>query len=309
MLSCAFCTSFYSSSRFQFAARVIALEEGKVECLIAVSWFSTNRILMFDLPEKPHKKLTTAQQAAWGKMRALLENSTEADRQYDGMPGAEAGRVISTDLARMLDSRYAKNPGPCKLRDIEPGWDLAWRYSQDRFERELRTLGKRRRVRFMAGGWAAGKTHAVENQPSNKPDLTWDGTLKDIDWAAAVIDLAVVEGWEVEIAYIYRNLELALYGAVERRKKEGRSVPLHKLAANHREVQQAVMNLNLLYSGHPKISFLFLHNLGKRGVLSDPLNIEIKELELNGALHYLQRHEEYYAKAAKHLEQAHQARA
>lgn len=179
-------------------------------------------------------------------------------------------------------------------------------HSQDRFERELRARKKRRRVRFMAGGWAAGKTHAVENQPSNKPDLTWDGTLKDIDWAVAMIDLAFQEGWEVEIAYIYRNLELALYGAVERRKKEGRAVPLEQLAANHREVQQSVLNLSLLYSGHPKISFLFLHNLGKKGVLSDPLKIEIKELELNGALHYLQRHEEYYAKAAKHLEQDHQ---
>jgi hypothetical protein len=261
---------------------------------------------MLVLPDLPHEKLTGEQRMAFEAMRTLLENSLEADRTYDGLTDTEGGRVISTDLARMLDSRYAKNPGPGNLRDIVPGWDLAWRYSQDRFERELRARKKRRRVRFMAGGWAAGKTHAVENQPSNKPDLTWDGTLKEIDWAVAMIDLAFQEGWEVEIAYIYRNLELALYGAVERRKKEGRAVPLEQLAANHREVQQAVLNLNLLYSGHPKISFLFLHNLGKQGVLSDPLKIEIKELELNGALHYLQRHEEYYAKAAEHLDQAHQ---
>jgi hypothetical protein len=270
--------------------------------LIAVPWAATIHTLLLDLPNKPHKKLSTEQLAAWKKMRALLENPSELDRQYDGLYDAEGGRVISTDLARMLDSRYAKNPAPGKLRDIEPGWDLAWRYAQDRFERELSAREKRRRVRFMAGGWAAGKTHAVENQPSNKPDLTWDGTLKEIDWAAAMIDLAMKNEWEVEIAYIYRNLELAFYGALERRKKEGRAVPLDQLAANHREVQQAVLSLNLLYSGNPKISFLFLHNLGKKGVLSDPLKIEIKELEVNGALHYLLRHEEYYAKVAKHLE-------
>lgn len=134
---------------------------------------------MLVLPEAPQKKLSAEQQAAWGKMRDLLGNLPEADRRYDDIPDAEGGRVISTDLARMLDSRYAKDPGPGKLRDIIPGWDLAWRYAQDRFERELRGRSKRRRVRFMAGGWAAGKTHAVENQPSNKPDLTWDGTLKD----------------------------------------------------------------------------------------------------------------------------------
>jgi hypothetical protein len=257
---------------------------------------------MLDLPKQPHKILSAEQHAAWKQMSALLGNRLEADRTYDNLPDAEGGRVISTDLARMLDRRYAAKPAPGKLRDIDPGWELAWRYAQDRFERELRAREKRRRVRMMAGGWAAGKTHAVENQPSNKPDLTWDGTLKDIDWAAAMIDLAVKEGWEVEIAYIYRNLELALYGAIERREKEGRAVPLGELAANHREVQQAMLNLNLLYSGSPRISFLFLHNLGKKGALSDPLKIDIKDLEVNGALHYLQRHEEYYAKVAKHLE-------
>jgi Zeta toxin len=141
---------------------------------------------------------------------------------------------------------------------------------------------------------------------SKKPDLTWDGTLKDTEWAAAMIDLAVKHEWEVEIAYIYRNLELALYGAVERRKKEGRAVPLDQLPATHRTAQQAVLNLSLLYSGRSKISFLFLHNLGKKGAFSDPLKIEIKELEVNGALHYLRRHEDYYSQAASHLEQDHQ---
>lgn len=256
---------------------------------------------MLDLPSKPHTKLNSAQHAAWEKMRALLEDPVEADRRYDFLSDSERGRVISTDIARMLDRGYAKDPLSGKLRDIVPSWDLAWRYAQDRFERELLARGKRKRVRFMAGGWAAGKTHAVKNLPSDKPDLTWDGTLGDIEWAAAMIDLAQREDWEVEIAYIYRNLELALYGAVERREKEGRAIPLEKLAANHREVQQAVLNLSLLYSGGPKISFLFLHNLGKKGALSDPLNIEIKELEVNGALHYLRRHEHYYAKAARHL--------
>lgn len=257
---------------------------------------------MLGLPKAPHKKLTPEQEKAFETMRTLLQDIAEADRRYDELEQSHAGRIISTDIARYLDARYSKEPKKDHERDIEPSWDLAWRYSQDRFERELRNRGKRRRVRFMAGGWAAGKTHAVENQPSNKPDLTWDGTLKDIEWSAAMIDLAVAQGWEVEIAYIYRNLELALYGAVERRNKEGRGVPLDQLAANHREVQQAVLNLNLLFSGARKISFLFLHNLGKRGVLSDPLKIEIKELEVNGALHYLQRHEDYYAKAAKHLD-------
>lgn len=256
---------------------------------------------MLEIPTEPHQELSPTQFDAWKKMRDLLLDSTEADRRYNGIPESEKGKVISTDLARMLDEVYAKDPSPGKLRDIVPGWDLAWRYAQDRFERELSSRGKRTRVRFMAGGWAAGKTHAVDNLPVDKPDLTWDGTLGDIEWAANMVEQAIKNDWEVEVAYIYRNLELALYGALERREKEGREVPLAKLAANHRKVQQSVLSLSLLYSGAPKTSFLFVHNLGKKGVLTAPLQIEIKELEVNGALHYLQRHERYYTKAAAHL--------
>jgi hypothetical protein len=45
------------------------------------------------------------------------------------------------------------------------GWDLAWRYAQDRFERELRKRSKRKIVRLMACGWAAGTTRALEKEP------------------------------------------------------------------------------------------------------------------------------------------------
>lgn len=263
---------------------------------------------MLEIPAEPHVELTPSQFNAWKKMRDLLLDIPNADLRYNQIQESGKGRVISTDLARMLDDIYAKDPPSGKLRDIIPGWDLAWRYAQNRFERELVSKGKRKRVRFMAGGWAAGKTHAVENLPVDKPDLTWDGTLGDIEWAASMIELAIKNDWEVEVTYIYRNLELALYGAIERREKEGREVPLTKLAANHRTVQQSILRLSLLYSGVPKTSFLFVHNLGKKGVLSDPLQIEIKELEVNGALHYLQRHERYYAKAAKHLGKAHEER-
>ncbi len=243
---------------------------------------------------------------AWKKMRKLLGNDTESDRKYNEHLGSKSGKIISTDIARMMDDRFAKKPALGKLRDIEPSWDLAWRYAQDRMRREILARKSQKQVRFMAGGWAAGKTHAIENLPPGEPpDLTWDGTLKDTFWATKTIDLALEEGWKVEIVYIYRNIELALYGAVERRDKEGRAVPLDELAANHRDVQQAILDLYLLYLGKTNVSFLFLHNFGKNEHLNDALKIDIKELELHGALHYLERHEEYYSTAAKHLERTH----
>lgn len=152
----------------------------------------------------------------------------------------------------------------------------------------------------MAGGWAAGKTHALRHE-TLKPDLVWDGTLSKPVWAASMIEIALHQGWQVEVVYIYRNLELAFYGAIERQKDEGRSVPLKELPKVHRAVQQSILELIPVYGRRSGVTFLFLHNLGKKGAMADPLQIELKELEPYGALHYLDKHEHYYEKAADHL--------
>ncbi len=206
------------------------------------------------LPDKPDSKLTAEQRRAWEKFRDLLEDPVEADRRYDGLDDSRNGAVISTDIARYLDTRYAKNPTKGKLRDIVPGDDLAWRYAHDRLARELGKGGDGKLFRMMAGGWAAGKTHAVQHLP-DKPDLVWDGTLSDSRWAAAYIDFALDQKWKVEIVYIYRNLELALYGAIQRAEEVGRAVPLDELPASHRDSQQSVLELSLNYAGTKGVSF------------------------------------------------------
>ncbi|MCX6872676.1 MAG: hypothetical protein NTW21_02555 [Verrucomicrobia bacterium] len=128
------------------------------------------------LPITPDPKFNPTQLKAWKAMIRLLRDPTAADRRYDALRESAHGRIISTDLARFLDERYAKPPRRGNTRDMAPGWDLAWRYAQDRFERELRSRGKRKVVRFMAGGWAAGKTHALEHMLSRE-DLDSSGGL------------------------------------------------------------------------------------------------------------------------------------
>lgn len=80
-----------------------------------------------------------------------------------------------------------------------------------------------------------------------------------------------------------------------------RGVPLEKLPAVHRAVQQSIVRLAELYRDNSEVSFLFIHNLGKKGALENPLKIELNAFALNGPLHYLERHEHYYTTAAKHL--------
>ena len=255
---------------------------------------------MRDLPARPSENLSPVQLKAFHRMRELLKDLDEVDRRYDELPQSENGKIISTDIARFLDRRYAKEPSPGKTRDMQPSWDLAWRYAQNRLERDIRLGGKGKLFRMMAGGWAAGKTHAIRHLRT-RPDLVWDGTLSDPVWASQFIDFALQHYWKVEIVYIYRNLELALYGALERTEESGRAVPLRALPQSHVEAQESVLNLSLSYADIQGVSFLYIHNLGKKGAIADPLKIHLKELELHGALHYFKNHAEYYKTASSHL--------
>lgn len=257
---------------------------------------------MFKLPNKPTKNLNGVQQKAFEKMRGLLRDLPEADRLYNDLKQSKSGLVISTDIARYLDIRYAPEPKKGKQRDLDPSWDLAWRYAQNRLVREIENKGTRKQVRFMSGGWGAGKTFALRNEPSVAPCLIWDGTLKETQWAVEMIDLALAKKWRVEVVYVFRDLELALYGAVQRKREVGRGVPLDELPGNHRAVQQTILKLTELYQVDSSVSFLYLHNLGITGIEAGTPDIGLIDLEVRGALHYLERHEHYYTHAARNLE-------
>jgi len=244
-------------------------------------------------------RLNKEQRAARDALVVLLRKPVEADRLYDALPEAHGGRIISTDLARFLDARYRDTPTG-RPRDLTPGWDLAWRYAQDRLERELTNRGRRKVMRFMAGGWGAGKTHAL--QGAVLPHVAWDGTLSDTRWAREMIELALAHGWLVEVAYVFRDIELALYGAVERAKQEGRGVPLPELPRSHRDAQRSILRLLQIYSDNPRVAFPLLHNMGAENVRGKSLVVGEAELAENGALHYSKRHEDYYAEAARAIE-------
>jgi hypothetical protein len=152
----------------------------------------------------------------------------------------------------------------------------------------------------MAGGWGAGKTHALKH--ARLPDLAWDGTLKDTPWARKIIDLALTNGWRVEVAYVFRDIELALYGALERALEEGRSVPIEELPTNHAEVQRSILRLIRRYREEPRLSFFLFHNLGARRLRGESLTLQPRDLAPGGPLHYTRRYEDYYGEAARQIQ-------
>ena len=129
------------------------------------------------------------------------------------------------------------------------------------------------------------------------------GTLGELRWAVEMVDRALGNNWRVEVAYVYRDLELALYGAVQRKREVGRGVPLDELPGNHRTVQQTILQLTELYQANSSVSFLYLHNLGTKEVEAGTPQIGLIDLEQHGALHSLPRHERYYSEAAEALVQ------
>ena len=220
-------------------------------------------------------RLNKEQQAAKDALVALLANRERADQCYNDLSESHGGRIISTDLARFLDTRYRDTPIG-QPRDLAPSWDSASGYAQDRLKRELQSRRKRKVVSFMAGGWGAGKTHALDHAPA--PDLAWDGTLDRPNWASEMIDLALTHGWQVDIAYVFRDIELAIYGTIERAKTEGRSVPLSELPRSHRRVQISIRTLLRRYRSNSQVSFTLLHNTGAKGILGTPVAFAETEL-------------------------------
>ncbi len=230
-----------------------------------------------------HQKLTLEQHIRRLRFQALIADPVVADTEYDAIPETQGGRIVSTDLARFLDAGYRVHL-PGTLRDLLPSWEDAWRYAQNRLERELQHRNGRKMLRLMAGGWASGKTHALQRAPA--ADLSWDGTLADTPWAARTIKLALSHGWRVHLAYVQRPVRLACLGALQRGAEEGRMVPLSKLPDVHRAVQQSV--LKLLESFRGKIETVLLYNAGTASAPLPPQEMSVSDIAPGGRLHYSQ---------------------
>jgi hypothetical protein len=244
------------------------------------------------------QKLTKSQMAAKRRFELIIANAAVADEVYDALPQSFSGRVISTDIARFLDVSYRTVPAG-KLRDIIPSWEGAWRYAQERLEREITNRGHRRTLRFMAGGWASGKTFALED--AERTDLAWDGTLGDPEWAESRVVHALEFGWRVQIAYVQRPIELALWGALDRAWEEGRVVPLLELPGVHARVQRSMLRLHKVFGSDPRVAFALIYNAGTRANPQKPRKLSISDIAPGGAIHYTDADVKGFQQAAREV--------
>lgn len=256
------------------------------------------------MPTEPHNSLSTepalslAQEVARLRFEALVADPEAADGIYDSLPESRNGTIISTDLARLLDESYRVQV-PGTVRDMLPSWRKAWVYAQNRLHREISVRRGRKLFRMMAGGWAAGKTYALQRTKS--ADLSWDGTLADPVWAAEIILFAVSHGWKVQVAYVQRPIELACKGALERGVNEGRMVPLIELPGIHASVQASVMELERRFRSNAAVDFLLLHNPGTLAHPADVTRLRVADIAPGGRLHYSQSNVKDFQETARRI--------
>ncbi len=251
-------------------------------------------------PENPPQPLSDQQQLAFFDFRNLLSDEEKADHAYNQLPDAQNGCLISTDIARELERTYAKWHKGGPPRDLMPGWELAYRYAHRRLHREIAARGNRDRLLLVGGGWAAGKSVALNGLQNG--ELAYEGTLSDIAWVDAILQFALGEGWKIEFWYIYRTLELAITGAIKRAWEKGRAVPLTELTATHVKAQVAAFDLYQLYRDNQNISFHLRHNLGTEQCQIAPRVIAISDIAPGGALHYSKFYESYCQRISEHFD-------
>jgi hypothetical protein len=117
-----------------------------------------------------------------------------------------------------------------------------------------------------------------------------------------MINLALANEWHVEVAYVFRDIELALYGALERALEEGRSVPVEELPRNHAQVQRSILRLVRRYRDETQVSFVLMHNLGASRVRGKSRILQYTDVAPKGPLHYTRRYEIYYGEAARQIQ-------
>lgn len=151
----------------------------------------------------------------------------------------------------------------------------------------------------MAGGWASGKTFALED--AEPVDLAWDGTLSDSEWATSRVIQALEFGWRVQIAYVQRPIELALWGALDRALEEGRAVPLLELPAVYAKAQQSILTLHRVFGSDSRVAFVLIFNAGTGANPQTPRKLSISDIGPGGTVHYSAADVESFQQTAREV--------
>jgi hypothetical protein len=117
-------------------------------------------------------------------------------------------------------------------------------------------------VVFTAGGNGAGKTSMVLTG-----DLVMDTTLSNPGHSQMLIQSALDLGKRVQVVYVFRSIEDAFQGVLDRAQTEGRTVSIGTTIKTHEGAARTVQQLYEIYAGNPDVDFQFIDNSAPRPTL------------------------------------------
>jgi len=234
-----------------------------------------------DLAEKENEFIETLN-------RPIAEVDADYNAIADEHESSHGGKVISTDLPRKLLKAFAESKaGRILYTGITTAGARA--YGRDRLWREIHNRGSRKKLMFTAGGIAAGKSSVVTDEVIAAQDLVYDATLRETKWAIQNIEKAIEQGWELQIVYVQRPIDLALKGAIDRANKQGRSFPLADLPAAHQDAQRSILDIAKHFKGNASVQIDLWLNSGTNREAPTPL--EISQIDKGGKYSYEQHHD------------------
>lgn len=192
----------------------------------------------------------------------IFSDFDEAVREYSAIGGTKKGRLLDTDLARLLSPEYRAD------RNCAPEvHEAASAFTQQLFEKRMQEMREKPGglVLFMAGGGGSGKSSAetLLDDVFNRANTILDGTLSGYAKAMRNVQLALDSGQAVMIAYVYREPVDSLVGGVFKRAMDptnGRTVALDALVKGHAGSNETVLKLQKDFADNPLFDVIAVDN-------------------------------------------------
>lgn len=174
--------------------------------------------------------LEPEQQRVEAELIRIVQDTANADAQFDALPFTQGGRILSMDYARHLSPSYQSVSE--RLCFTPSTRNAAAAYAKDRLERTLASSSvppSERRLILMSGGPGSGKTTVIRGLLERAlPDarIVFDCTSSNLPTSKRTLARAQEAGWSVHLVYVYCPYERAVRRVLERAARDGRYVGL-----------------------------------------------------------------------------------
>lgn len=193
-------------------------------------------------------------------VRANLDRYVaEYRRRFGNFVSTDNAREFSADYSQSNEarSRYAaavQEPASLLVKTL---------YARILPEPDVQT------VVFLAGGGGPGKNTSVADMPAFrellKDQIVYETIMSSIDSAVSKVEAALSAGKDVNIFFVYRPIEAAALGVLDRAAVEGRTYPVEPLAEGHFGAQRTLLELARRYEDNPLVSISVIDNSLGRG--------------------------------------------